>query len=128
MSQAVRAFWQKAQQDAGLRNKLVAIQEKERQAIVAAVVKLAAEAGFAFTAEEFDAATKAELIRQHAAGELSDQALEALAAGRGTAGCGVGTIESCGNCEPSSLQFCQAPTQQVGCAPAPTLQKSCLWS
>ena len=78
-AQTVRDFWQKAKQDQGLQQKLDAIQERQRQATIAAVVKLAAEAGFAFTAQEYDAAVKEELARQHGAGELSDADLERIA-------------------------------------------------
>ena len=88
--QTVRAFWQKAKQDPALQSKIAAIQAKERQATVAAVVKLAAEAGFVFTAQEYDAAVKEELARQHAAGELSEAELESVAGGGRTVSCNSG--------------------------------------
>ena len=80
-TEAVKKFWTKAQQDARLKMKLAAIQEKERQVTIAAVVKLAAEAGFAFTAQEYDAAVKEELAKQHSAGELNERELEQIAGG-----------------------------------------------
>jgi predicted ribosomally synthesized peptide with nif11-like leader len=84
--QTVRDFWRKVKDDAGLRQKLNAIQEKERQATVAAVVMLAADAGFKFAADEYDAAVKETLVRQHAAGELSEQQLAEVAGGPKTNG------------------------------------------
>ncbi|MGE3809116.1 MAG: hypothetical protein AB7K24_31010, partial [Gemmataceae bacterium] len=41
----------------------------------AAIVQVGAEAGFAFTGEEYQAAIKDELERQHAAGKLSEEQL-----------------------------------------------------
>ena len=45
------------------------------------MVKVAAEAGFVFTAQEYEAAVKEELTKQHAAGELSAEQLETIAGG-----------------------------------------------
>jgi len=77
-TEAVKKFWEKAQQDKALQAKLAAIQ----LTTVAAIVTLADEAGFAFTAREYDAAVKEELARQYAAGELRDEQMEAIAGGR----------------------------------------------
>ena len=70
--------------------KLEAIQEKERQTAVAAVVKLAAEAGFAFTAEEYETAVKKTLAERHAADQL-DEAELGMIAGGGSSGRPVST-------------------------------------
>ncbi len=74
-------FWKKTKTDAGLRQQLSLINEKEPVAIVAAVVKLATEAGFEFTAEQYNAAVEEELARQHASGELNDAHLQWIAGG-----------------------------------------------
>ena len=85
-TEAVKKFWAKAKQDKALQAKLAAIQGKDHQAAIAAVVKLAAESGFAFTAQEYEAAVREELARQHAAGELSDEQLAGMAGGIGRVG------------------------------------------
>jgi predicted ribosomally synthesized peptide with nif11-like leader len=79
--QKVRDFWQKVKDDPSLRNKLIALQEKERQTSTAAVVKLADDAGFSFSFVDYEAAVKEELVRQHAAGELNDEELTGIAGG-----------------------------------------------
>src|SRR5262245_6924491 len=78
---AVKLFWQKAQQDKALQAKLAAIQAKDQQAAIVAVVKVATDAGFTFTAAEYDAAVKEELAKQHAAGELDEKQLQQVAGG-----------------------------------------------
>jgi hypothetical protein len=94
-TEAVKQFWQKANSDKALQAKLATIQGKERQAAIAAVVKLAAEVGFVFTAQEYDAAVKEELTRQHSAGELDERQLVDIAGGIGLAS--PATINSCNN-------------------------------
>jgi len=81
-TEAVKKFWQKAQQDKALQAKLAAIEEKERQATLAAVIQLGAESGFIFTGQQYDAAIKEELAKQHAARELSDKELADVAGGK----------------------------------------------
>src|SRR5262245_13857475 len=97
-AEAVKQFWQKAKQDKALEAKLAAIQRKNGQAVIAAVVKVAADAGFDFTAQEYDAAAKQELAKQHAGGEISDEQLAQLAGGRAiyTTRWGLG-----GSCSPT---------------------------
>jgi predicted ribosomally synthesized peptide with nif11-like leader len=80
-AEAVQQFWQKAQSDESLQAQLSAIQEKERHATVAAIVKVAAVAGFVFTAEEYEADLDETLAKHKAAGELSQAQLAALAGG-----------------------------------------------
>ena len=80
--ESVTKFWQKAQQDAALLAKLAAIPADDQQTALAALVKVAAEAGFTFTVKEYDAAIKEELTRRYGAAELSEQQLEAVAGGR----------------------------------------------
>src|SRR5262245_11134225 len=106
-SEAVQKFWQKAQQDPALLKKLTAIPPDDQQAAIATLVKVAAAAGFVFTAQEYDAAIKEELTRQHAAAELSDQQLEAVAGGllftalcKATLGCGSAPAPTAVQCLP----------------------------
>src|SRR4051794_36481863 len=77
----VRAFWRKVEQEPALQEKFLEVQADGQAAAVAAVVGIAAEAGFAFTAQEYDAAVRDELVRRHATGEIPDEALAALAGG-----------------------------------------------
>src|SRR5262245_55478288 len=94
---AVRAFRQKAQQDAELKKKLATIQAKGHTA-VAASVKLAGEAGFIFTAQEYDDALKEEIARQHAAAEMSEEQL-----GRVAGGNDLTQIHGVRNCPPGTV-------------------------
>ena len=80
-TEAVKNFWQKAQQDKSLQAKLAAIEEKHRRATVADIVTLATEAGFVFTAAEYDAAVKETLAKEHGAGDLSEEQLQQIAGG-----------------------------------------------
>ena len=80
-TEAVKKFWEKAQQDKALQAKLTNTQATEGQVALAAVIQLAADAGFAFTAVDYEAAIKEELARQHAAGELSERELADVAGG-----------------------------------------------
>jgi len=81
--EAVRGFWQRVAADAELKDRLSTIQEKDRGLLTLAVAKVAAEAGFAFTADEYDAAVSEELAQRHAAGELSDEDMAQVAGGIG---------------------------------------------
>ncbi|MGE3808503.1 MAG: Nif11-like leader peptide family RiPP precursor [Gemmataceae bacterium] len=74
-------FLQKVRSDAPLQAKLKAITAKGREALLAAVVQIAAEAGFVFTAEDYQAAIKKEVERQHAAGNLNEQQLREVVGG-----------------------------------------------
>ena len=77
-TETVQKFWQKVHTDQSLQAQLSAIREKERHATVAAVVKVAAVAGFVFNAADYEAAIKERLARQHAAGELNYEQIEAI--------------------------------------------------
>ncbi len=76
-----KAFLQKAQGDRSLQDKLSSIAERSQSETIAAVVKLAGDAGFLFTANDYEAVIGEELGRQHAAGELSQRELKSLSAG-----------------------------------------------
>jgi len=80
-TEAVRQFWEQVRQNAFLHAQVVAIQEKERQTTLAALIKLAEDSGYAFTVEEYQAAIKEELTRHYRAGELSDREMDAAAGG-----------------------------------------------
>ena len=90
--ETVRKHWQKVQQEPALQQQLAALRGQERPAVLAAVVQIAAEVGFAFTAAEYEAAVQEKLARQHAAGALSEEQLEQIAAGAG----GPGSVTGCG--------------------------------
>ena len=80
--EAVQQFWSKAQQDQSLQSKVQAIPaDSNSQQVLAQLIRIAGEAGFAFTATDYDDAIKTELARQHAAGEISDEQLAAVAGG-----------------------------------------------
>jgi predicted ribosomally synthesized peptide with nif11-like leader len=79
--QTVREFWQKASQDPALQKKLGAGQSTDKDVAIDEVIRIAKAAGFAFTKADYESADKEELARQHAAGEISDEQLAAVAAG-----------------------------------------------
>src|SRR5262245_61135180 len=80
--QAVREFWQKAQQDPALRQQLEPLKTDDKAAPTAGVVRIAAAAGFAFTAEEYEVAVRQCLAQRHAAGELASDQLDIVAGGQ----------------------------------------------
>ena len=80
--QAVHDFWQKARQDPALRQQLEELKAEGKEATIAAVVRIAAEAGFTFTTEDYDKALRALLGREHAIGELTDAELERIGGGK----------------------------------------------
>ncbi|MGE3808768.1 MAG: Nif11-like leader peptide family natural product precursor [Gemmataceae bacterium] len=80
-SQNALQFMNKVSTDEALRAKLGEITARQREAMLAAIIELGAEAGFVFTAQEYQNATKEELERQHAAGKLSEADLRRVAAG-----------------------------------------------
>lgn len=76
-----RQFFDKARSDEALQARLRAAATgtgKERRA---ALIRIAGEAGFSFSAADLDAAVKMRLNQQHAAGELSEDDLEQVAGG-----------------------------------------------
>jgi predicted ribosomally synthesized peptide with nif11-like leader len=81
--QSVQAFWQKAKQDAVLQAQLRALQSQHQQAIAAAVVQVAAAAGFPFTVADYEAALKEEAARLHQAGELQEEQLHQVSGASG---------------------------------------------
>ena len=84
MSEAtVRAFWQKVKTDPALQKQLDAIPHGPKETAAPAVIRVAAAAGFAFSAEEYEAAVEEELARRHAARELSEEELARVAGAGG---------------------------------------------
>ncbi len=79
----VKQFLENAQSDNGLRMKLTAVDATVPSAALDAVMKLAAESGFTFTAEELSAAVHDEKTRLQQSGELSEKQLEAISGGYG---------------------------------------------
>jgi predicted ribosomally synthesized peptide with nif11-like leader len=92
--ETVRAFWQKVRQEPALEEQLRQIQSDSMEASSAAVARVAAAAGFSFTAEAYEAAVQEELARQHAADQLTDQELEQAAGGNSASGVPVGSSPS----------------------------------
>jgi predicted ribosomally synthesized peptide with nif11-like leader len=80
-AQTVFDFWDKARQDQGLQAKLTALQEQDPPAALISLLQIAREAGFRFTAEDYQEAVKKKLARQHQAGPLSEEQLSGVAAG-----------------------------------------------
>lgn len=76
-----KAFIEKAQSDEALRAKLKAIKTENKEEAVAAVVRIAADAGYSFDAQHYAAAANAHVEAQYAAGELSDEQLDQVAGG-----------------------------------------------
>jgi hypothetical protein len=64
------------------------------EASSAAVAQVADAAGFSFTAQEYAAAVKEELARQHAEGQLTDQQLEQAAGGGSASGVAITSLAS----------------------------------
>ena len=79
--ETVQAFWQKAQTDPKLRQQLQHVKTGAKDKSVAAVVRIAAAAGFVFSVSDYETALREESARQHAAGELSEQQLTEMAGG-----------------------------------------------
>jgi len=67
-----KAFIQAAREDEALREQLMTIRERDRDAAMASVMAIGAEKGFVFTAEEFTGSLSE---------ELSDEDLDKVAGG-----------------------------------------------
>jgi predicted ribosomally synthesized peptide with nif11-like leader len=74
---AVLAFWQKVNKDSGLQNRLEPVQKLGEQAAANEVVKIANDAGFAFS----NAALAETMKAQVGTGELQEKQLDAVAGG-----------------------------------------------
>ncbi len=83
MSEDVHAFVSKISKDEALQQKLLAgISGDDPKAVVAQVVSVAADAGFTFTAEEYEEAQRAHLQEMHTAGKISDEDLDKVSVGK----------------------------------------------
>ena len=89
--ETIGLFWQKARQDPALQQQLAPLWGQDWPVARAAVVQIAAAAGFAFTAEAYEAAVQEELARQHADGRLTDLQLEKAAGGNAVGGVPIGS-------------------------------------
>jgi predicted ribosomally synthesized peptide with nif11-like leader len=94
--ETVRQFWQRANQDPALQKKLGAVEAGAKDAAIAEVILIAKAAGFAFTQADYETAVKEELSRQHAATELGEDELAAVAGGNLTPACSGGSGGSMG--------------------------------
>ena len=78
---SVRQFLEKAEATPSLQKQLQAIPKGGGQWTVAEVVKVAAKAGFQFTAQDYDDAVNKVLSEKHAAGALNDAELALISGG-----------------------------------------------
>jgi len=81
--EAVRAFIKKVRADEALQKDLEAIDRTDRDAAMAGVVAVAEKVGFSFGVEDYEAAAEEMIQARHAAGEISDEDLDAVAGGLG---------------------------------------------
>jgi predicted ribosomally synthesized peptide with nif11-like leader len=79
--ETVKQFWEKARSDQAIQAKLNAVQGDQKEKSLSEVLRIAAGAGFDFTAADYESAVRESLCQQHAAGQLSDQELEKVAGG-----------------------------------------------
>jgi predicted ribosomally synthesized peptide with nif11-like leader len=86
---SVEQFFQQVRNDPALQAKLQASASAHQEKALAAVVGIAAAAGFVFTAEEYKEAVKEILARQYAADQLSEAQL-GLIVGAAHGGCAAG--------------------------------------
>jgi len=72
---------EKVDTDPDLQSKVQAIAPGDKDAALEEIVRIASEAGFSFTVEDYEAAALEMAQDRHAAGELSDEDLDAVAGG-----------------------------------------------
>lgn len=89
-AEAIKAFIEKVREDEDLQTKLQSIDDDGEDAL-GQIIEIASEAGFSFEAEDYQTVVHEMAKVRHAAGELSDEELEAVAGGRDT----LITKESC---------------------------------
>jgi predicted ribosomally synthesized peptide with nif11-like leader len=89
--QTVRDFWQRVKQDSALQEQLRGVPRIEKAQAITAIIPIATAAGFKFTAEDYEAAVREVLARQHSAGELSEEQLADVAAALRQTGYDEGT-------------------------------------
>ncbi len=89
--ESVKQFLAKCRDHQALQEKFQAVSTGTSEQRLAEVVRIAAAEGFEFTAADYIAAMRAELARQHAAGEINDEQL-AMVAGAGAAATGTHII------------------------------------
>jgi len=77
----VRQFLEKAEATPSLQKQLQAIPKGGGQWTIAEVVKVAAKAGFQFTAQDYEDAVNKVLSEKHAAGALNDTELALITGG-----------------------------------------------
>jgi len=82
-AEVVKAFIGKVTEDEDLQTKLQSIDDDGEDAL-GQIIGIASEAGFSFEAEDYQTVVHEMAKVRHAAGELSDEDLEAVAGGRDT--------------------------------------------
>jgi predicted ribosomally synthesized peptide with nif11-like leader len=80
-AEAIRAFGEKLQKDDAFRKQVQTVLSAAQQRSSAALLNVAAGAGFQFTEAELAAAVQSQLKQRHAAGELKDEDLLQVAGG-----------------------------------------------
>jgi predicted ribosomally synthesized peptide with nif11-like leader len=80
-TEKVRQFLEKADATPSLQKQLQAIPKGGGQWTIAEVVKIAAKAGFEFTAQDYEDAVNKVLSEKHAAGVLNDAELALISGG-----------------------------------------------
>ncbi|MDQ2963150.1 MAG: Nif11-like leader peptide family natural product precursor [Pseudomonadota bacterium] len=79
--ETVKQFMRKAETNSDIQRKLQAIPKGGGQWTIAEVVKLAAAAGFAFTAKDYEDTVNQTLAEKHAAGALNETELALISGG-----------------------------------------------
>ena len=81
-TEAVQQFWNRVEKDAALRRKVSPLRDMDdSSAITGEVVRIAADAGFEFTADELEQATEAIRAEAQMEGELQNDQLERVVGG-----------------------------------------------
>ena len=102
-TESVKQFWQKVQNDQQLQARLRA------ESRTSELVKVAAETGFTFTLQDYEAALKEEMARRHAADELRPEHLSQLA--------GVVPEDSINSCTTTCCTDCNNRTNAASPSP-----------
>ena len=77
--QIVKQFWHKVDNDQELQARLRANATGNKEKIFAGLVTVAADAGFEFSVQDYEAALEEEIARRHAATDLRPEHLSLLA-------------------------------------------------
>jgi predicted ribosomally synthesized peptide with nif11-like leader len=90
----VQEFWKQVGQDVDLQKQLQSLPADNPAETAAMTVQIAGDAGFVFSADDYERSVKDHLGREHAAGELDEKELDQVAGGRMARGCSVSVTVS----------------------------------